>query len=278
MTTTTSPSLPRTLDAADVPPVPLRRLVAVERRKLVDTRAGRWLLVGTFGLLVVVMVVLLLLSATTSPTLSADLLAQVLVVPVSLLVPALAILTVTSEWGQRTHLVTFTLEPVRWRVVVAKLVVVAALGAATIVAAVAVGAATNALHGVISDSAAVWDLSAGRVGWTVAVQALWFLMAFGFGMLLLNTPAAVTVFYVVGLIVPAVVHPLLYALVDGADRVLPWVDLTAASMPYLTGTDVAGRAVELGGTTAAQLAVTTGAWVLLPLALGTWRVLRAEVR
>ena len=55
----------------------------------------------------------------------------------SLLVPVLAItMLVTSEWSQRTGLVTFTLEPHRSRVVVAKFVAVLILAVAVIVLAI----------------------------------------------------------------------------------------------------------------------------------------------
>ena len=40
-----------------------------------------------------------------------------------ILLPVLGILLVTSEWSQRTAMVTFTLEPSRSRVIAAKFVV-----------------------------------------------------------------------------------------------------------------------------------------------------------
>ena len=62
----------------------------------------------------------------------------------SFLLPILAIMLVTSEWSQRTALVTFTLEPRRSRVVLAKLVVAQLFTVLTLVVAFVVGVG---LHG-----------------------------------------------------------------------------------------------------------------------------------
>ena len=53
-------------------------------------------------------------------------------VPMTLLLPVMAILSVTSEWSQRSGLTTFTLVPHRGRVIWAKMVVSMALGAVSI--------------------------------------------------------------------------------------------------------------------------------------------------
>ena len=63
---------------------------------------------------------------------SANAFAQIMTIPVSLLVPVLAISSITSEWSQRTGLVSFTLEPHRMRVVWAKYATVLILALATL--------------------------------------------------------------------------------------------------------------------------------------------------
>jgi hypothetical protein len=55
----------------------------------------------------------------------------------------LAILTVTTEWTQRTGLVTYTVEPSRLRVTLAKLVAVVALGLVAVTVALVVAALAN---------------------------------------------------------------------------------------------------------------------------------------
>ena len=64
--------------------------------------------------------------------------------PQSFLLPVLGILLVTSEWGQRTTLTTFALEPHRGRVIAAKVVAALLFGLAAIVVG---GGARRARHG-----------------------------------------------------------------------------------------------------------------------------------
>ena len=64
--------------------------------------------------------------------------------PQGFLLPVLGILLVTSEWTQRTALVSFTLMPVRGRVLVAKVLAALIAGLAAIVLAMAVAALATA--------------------------------------------------------------------------------------------------------------------------------------
>ena len=89
------------------------RLVVVELRKIVDTRAGFWLQVATVALTVIVVVVRLLVGDAAHHTFQSVLDAGLQ--PAAILLPVLGILLVTSEWSQRTGLITFALVPVRWR-------------------------------------------------------------------------------------------------------------------------------------------------------------------
>ena len=61
-------------------------------------------------------------------------------VPMTILLPVVAILSVTGEWSQRAGLTTFTLVPHRGRVIRAKLVVTLAIGVASMAVALAIGA------------------------------------------------------------------------------------------------------------------------------------------
>src|ERR1700759_2210420 len=96
------------------------RLVAVELRKMIDTRAGFWLEVAMVALAVVVVVVRLLVGDAADHTFRHVLDAGLQ--PAAVLVPVLGILLVTSEWSQRTGLITFALVPARSRVLGAKLI------------------------------------------------------------------------------------------------------------------------------------------------------------
>ncbi len=93
--------------------VPFTRLVHVELRKMLDTRAGRWLLIGIAGVIAVALTITFFDNGGQHPY---GLYLQATTVPMALILPVVGILAVTSEWCQRTGLVTFGLEPRRARV------------------------------------------------------------------------------------------------------------------------------------------------------------------
>lgn len=279
MSTTFPTAAPATLDISGTPRVPLGRLVKVELRKMMDTRSGFWLLTVTGILLVLAMVIMLLVgSLDDGARLTANNFKDTMLIIVSILVPVFAVLTVTSEWSQRTHLVTFSAEPDRLRVVLAKLLAASTLAVTTVLLAFALGAVGNLLNGVLSGKEVVWDLDGGVVAGTLVVQLLFFLMAFGLGLLLLNTPGAVSVFYLFGLLLPVMVYSSLYFVFGWADDVIPWFDLTTGTMPLASEQDFTGKAFAGGTQQWAQLASSVFLWVVLPLGIGLRRVLRSEVK
>lgn len=274
MSTATSdlPDTPR-LDVSGTPRVPFGRLVSVEARKMRDTRAGFWLLLVTGLLLVATAVVALLVTVLNDLNPGFGTWAtQIMVLPLSLLLPVFAITTVTSEWGQRTSLVTFALEPHRSRVLLAKLAVVLVLVVGVVALAVALAAAGVALQEAFGGSEAVWTIDGSVLAWTFVNQLAYFLMAFGFGLVLLNSAASVVIYYVVALLLPLMVWGPVYGLVSWGPDVIPWIDIGFATAP-LTSSDVP-RPDEVY----AQVAVTIAAWVLLPMLVGLRRALRTELK
>ena len=110
----------------------------MELRKLVDTRAGRWLLI-TIGLVAAAIVTLQLIYADDADQTFPNFFVPSLL-PVGVLLPVLGILSITSEWSQRTALTTYALVPRRERVVAAKLVAVVLAALASVLASLAVAA------------------------------------------------------------------------------------------------------------------------------------------
>ncbi len=278
---TTSAALspePVTLDVSSTPQTPFTRLMKVEWRKMVDTRSGFWLLAVTGGLVALVVGIVVLVVGLNDARVTAADLSQIMTIPVSLLLPVFAILIVTSEWSQRTALATFTLEPHRIRVIGAKLAAVSAFAVATIVVAVLAGALTNVLCAAVTGNDLQWDLDPAQLFWTVVLQLLYFWMAFALGLLLLNTPGAIAIYYVVSLLLPLMVWGALYAIFDWAKDVLPWVDLGFAMTPLTTGANPMGEPVSVEAINYAQTAFTAFIWVIVPVMLGIWRLLRAEVK
>ena len=258
MTTTDDAARPP-VAAADqvVSAVPFPRLVAVELRKTAASRSGRWLLVAT-GVLVVAVVAVAVVAADQEDVRSGDLL-DAASAPLTLLLPLLAVLAVTTEWSQRTALITFTLEPRRTRVVLAKLSAVVAVGLLA-VAATLVAAAVGVLAGGGS-----WALEGSDVRGLVLALVPAVVQAFAFGLLLRSTAAAIVVAY---LVTP--VWSTVLALSDRLEAAAPWLDLGAALTPVTSSGGV-------GAQQWAQLASAVVLWVLLPLGLGLLRLVRGEV-
>ena len=136
---------PGTLDVSGTPRIPLSRLVRVELRKLTDTRSGKWLLIA-IAVITTLIVGAVFLTAKPSDRTFINFMGAT-ATPQGFLLPVLGILLVTSEWNQRTALVTFTLMPVRGRVLVAKVCAALIAGLAAIVLAVAVAALATVAGG-----------------------------------------------------------------------------------------------------------------------------------
>jgi ABC-2 type transport system permease protein len=266
-TTGSKVTLPEDRDAR----VPTVRLVQVEMRKMLDTRAGFWLLV----VIAVLTVAAIGLFATFAPDQDRtfDSFLGGAATPQGFLLPVLGVLLITSEWGQRAALTTFTLVPHRSRVVVAKVLAALVIGTAAVLVAVVVAALMTALRGGTDP----WDSELGAsvldATWMFALlQALGILQGLAFGMLFLNSAAAIVVFFVVP-IVSSVVFNLVEQLRDAA----PWVDLGSAQAEWGGGGPV-GQPGTPSGEAWAQLATASLIWIVLPLAVGAWRILRSEVK
>ena len=252
---------PGLLDLSGTARIPMSRLVRVELRKLADTRAGKWLLIA-IGAITLLIITIFFLTAKQSDRTFTNFMGAT-AGPQGFLLPVLGILLITSEWTQRTALVTFTLVPVRGRVLFAKvfaalLAGLAALVLAVVLAAVATvaGGADNAFANIGFDDLAKFGI----------LQASGVLQGLAFGLLFLNSAAAIVVYFVVP-IAFNIVTSLWSALKD----VQPWIDLSTSQQPLF-------NAEHLSGEQWAQLVTGTLLWVVLPFTLGLVRVLRAEVK
>src|SRR4051794_24519710 len=192
---TTSPGLGHALDISSTTPTPFLRLVKVELRKSYDTRAGFWLLAVIGFLVLLAEGVVLAVTVTQDQAMTyGDFVAAAAFVT-SILLPVLGIMLVTAEWGQRTAMVTFALEPRRPLVFLAKAVVGVILTLATIAMALVVGLVCNVLYGALQGPVD-WEFGwAGFFGFLIT-QTFAMLGGFALATLLLNTAAAIVVFFV----------------------------------------------------------------------------------
>ncbi len=247
--------------------LPFLRVVHVELRKLVDTVAGRWVVGAILLLAALAMAAMWFLADAQS--LGFGVFVGAAAFPVMLLLPILGILAATTEWTKRTGLVTFTLEPRRLRVAAAKLLAAILLGVLTLLAAVAIAAVITLLAGVVTDGAGSWDTDWRSIWGNGVAGVLGVAQGVGFGMLLGSTPLAMVAYFVL-----PQVFTLLYLWEKAAD-VMPWIDLNRASAMLGSGTN---GGAPLTNTDWAHIASAYGLWVALPIVLGTWMLLRREVK
>jgi ABC-2 type transport system permease protein len=264
----TTTAAPMTLDVSQTARVPFGRLVKVEMRKMFDTRAGRWLLISIAAFTALVLVIQLWVVLAQDQTVSFDDFAAGANIPMNLLLPVLGIMSVTSEWSQRTAMVTFTLEPSRSRFLAAKFVATLIVAVAAVVIGFALTIAANGLYAAFSDNPVTWELGPFKVFTFFLLYVFSMTTGFAFGALLINTAAAIVVYFVYSFILPILFE--LGTLLDWFKDIRPWIDFASAQNPIIEA-DVTGKEW-------AQLAVSGLIWLGLPLAIGVWRVLRAEVK
>lgn len=257
------------LEVDSARPIGFGRLLRSELRKSIDTRAGRWTIVMTVLFAAAVMLLQVVALTTEGLPVRLGTMLQSTPYTTGVLLPVVGILLVTGEWSQRTAVVTFVVEPRRGRVLLAKALagVVIALVVAALVLLVAV--VCNLLAALLSGDPASWDLGGVSLPGYAVVQVVSMLSGFALAALLLNSAAAVVVFFVYSLVLPPV-FGLSSFLLDWVRELRPWTDFAASREGLLTW--------SLEGEEWAHLATSGGLWLLLPLVLGVVRVLRAEVK
>lgn len=269
MSTTMVPPLGHEMDVSATSPIPFSRLVKVEIRKTYDTRAGLWLLISMGILTALVMGIQLAVTVVQDISVGyADFMTST-TFSIAILLPVLGILLLTSEWGQRTAMVTFTLEPRRPRVIAAKLAVGAILAVIAVIVSLILGAVANLLYGALAGVSAEWNVPLLQVLSFLALQVLGILTGFALAALLLNSAAAIVFYMVYSFVLPGLFE-LGSNLIGWFGDLRPWVDFNYAQGPLVDAT--------MSGSDWAHFAVSGLLWLVLPLTIGLWRVLRAEVK
>ena len=272
MTTATATPIPTTPAAAPaarraVRPIPTTRLVGVELRKMFDTRAGFWLM-ASVGIVAVLATAAVILWAPDS-AIDQETFSSAIGFPLSVILPIIGLLSVTSEYSQRTGLTTYTLVPWRGRVITAKMIVTLAIGVASMFLALAVGAVGNLLGSAITGLDPVWDVSLETFGYILLANILGMLMGFMLGVLFRSSAGAIVGYFVYSLVLP-VAFGTLAAFQDWFRDLQPWVDVNFAVTRLFDQTMTAEYWQQLG--------VTTLVWLWIPLAIGLRAILRAEVK
>ena len=249
------------------PGVSLAQLTRVELRKMFDTRAGLWMLlsIGVLSVLATGAVI----AFAPDAAITYDNVGAAIGIPLSVILPIIAILSVTSEYSQRTGLATYTLVPKRGRVITAKAVAAFIVGVVGMVVALGVGALGNLLGAAIVGIDPVWNVAADVLAQLVLGNLLGMAIGFMLGVVLRNSPAAIVGYFVFSLVLPGALA-LLAAFQQWFADLQPWVDVNFAMSRLYNET--------LTGEMWAQLGVSGALWIALPMAVGLFFTLRAEVK
>src|SRR4051812_16806214 len=205
--------------------IPTSRVVAVELRKMFDTRSGFWLMMSV-AITATLATGAVILWAPGSE-LTYDTFAAAIGFPMSVILPMIAILSVTSEWSQRSGLTTFTLVPNRGRVVSAKFAGAVVIGVGSMFVAMAIGALGNIVGTAITGTPLVWDDTVGHLALIVLANVLGMLVGFTLGVVLRNSAGAIVGYFVFTLVLPTL-SALLAANASWWHKAMPWVDFNYA--------------------------------------------------
>jgi ABC-2 type transport system permease protein len=251
----------------EFPHIPLSRVVRVEIRKMFDTRSGFWLIasIGITGLIATI--------ATIAFAPDEDLtyynFAAAIGFPITVILPMVALLSITSEWSQRSGLTTFTYVPSRGRVVWAKTLSSITVAVASMVFAFAVGAVGNVVGSTIAGTSTVWDLSLGHALTIVLGNLTCLLTGTMLGMLLRSSAGGLVTYFVITLLVPTM-SGVLASSQSWFEKLQPWVDLNYAQGFLFEGMHT--------GAEWAHIATTVTIWIVLPGLLGLRLIMRSEVK
>lgn len=253
-------------DLGPIRPIGLFTLVRVELRKMFNTRAARWY---CFAIAIVLALIITLIFINDSEGGSFSEYFNVNVQTMGYLLPILGILVVTAEWSQRTAMTTFSLEPRRGRVMVAKVFATLLASAATYGLALGLAALGHFASVSLRDGTEDWSLSGSYLGGVALWLLVMLFMGLAFAFLLQSTPGAIVAY----LLLP-IISTTVFGLVTALEGIRDWVDINFAFGPLLEGNGVSG----LEGQEWAQVALAIGIWVVLPFTFGAMRTLRGEVK
>ncbi len=267
MTATTVP-LDATPTRRTARPVPLTRLVMVELRKMFTTRSGFWLLVSIAVLSPIATASVVVVAPDSDITYATF--ARASGFPMSVILPMIAILAVTSEWSQRSGLTTFTLVPNRRRVIGAKAIATLLVGLGSVAVAFVAGALGNVAGSALAGVDTVWNISLSMATQMALGNLVGMAIGFTLGVVLRNSAAAIVAYFVVSLVMPGILA-LLAQVRSRFEDLQPWIDWNETQVALFEG--VTNTADEW-----AMLGSTTMIWIVVPVVVGLLSLRRSEVK
>lgn len=250
--------------------IPLSRLIKVEMRKMFNTRSGFWLMMSIAILATVATVIVLLVQVLNeNANITYGGYSQAVGTPMAILLPVIAILSVTSEWSQRTGLITFTLVPHRPQIIWAKALSAIIVGLVSMVLAMAIGAVGYVIGTTIAGDTFNWDVTATQFAYILIANVLGLLIGFMLGVLIRNSAAAIVGYFVYSLVIPGLLITLAN-IWDWFSGVQPWIDFNSSSSELFAGSVTAEEWAQIG---------TSGIlWLIIPMTIGVMTVMKSEVK
>jgi ABC-2 type transport system permease protein len=250
------------------PAIPATRLVKVELRKMFNTRSGFWMLIS-IGVLSVIATGAVIIFAPDSAV-TYESFATAIGLPMSVILPMIAILAVTSEWSQRSGLTTFTLVPSRGHVIGAKAMATVLVGLGSMAVAFAIGADRNLAGSALAGVDTVWDVSLSTASQIVLGDLVGMAIGFTLGVVLRASAAAIVGYFVVSFVLPGILA--LLALVrEWFLDLQPWIDWNDTQVVLFDGATNTGKEWAMLGS-------TTMIWIVIPLVVGLLFLRRSEVK
>jgi ABC-type transport system involved in multi-copper enzyme maturation permease subunit len=261
MTTTTDTTTgPAIAPTAPVPvrALPFARAITLELRKMLDTPAAWAVLLLVLG---IGFAALGYRIGTDAQPPGFERAAGSMLLGAEILLPVIGLLAMTSEWTQRTALVTFTLQPRRGRVLAAKLLAVIALAMAATLALAAVAAVATGVLGVVTGADGGWGTAPQSLAAATVAIVTGTVMGAAFGALAQHTAAALVLYFAL---------PMVWRLASTSllGDAAVWLDPHAASSALAD--------LDLTGRLAPTLTALAG-WIVAPLVVGVVRTMRREV-
>lgn len=246
------------------PQVTFTRLIAVQARKLIDTRAARWLLVATMAFASAAVGVLIATwpHGSDGPIELASLLG-IGTFAMALLLPVVAIVAATGEWTHHIATLTYTVEPRRLRVLFASAIALVAV-TVTLFAALAAICVLAVAVCQVAGLAVIWNLTVAQFLGGGAFVVFYALVGLALGTMIMNTPAAIVTFF----LIPSLLQIGSSVSAQFAE-VATWININHTLAPLIGGTP---SALHWG-----HVLATTAFWILIPLTLGGVRLSRREV-
>lgn len=252
---------------SDIKSIPSTRLIAVELSKMFDTRAGFWLVMSV--VILAVMATLSVIAFAPDAAITYGTFSAAIGIPIAVLLPVIAILSVTSEYGQRTALTTYALVPRRGRIVASKAAAALVIGISGVVVSLAVGALGNLIGAATKGVDPIWDASLRSVSYVLLGNLLGMAIGFMLAVLIRNTPGAIVGYFVYSFVLPGILGALA-RFQEWFFDLQPWVDVNY-TVGLLYQDLMTSEAWQ-------QLGVTTLIWIVIPLIIGLRLVMRAEVK